>query len=50
MKSKILELGPMRLARNQQLAIVKWNKDNDVQKKMCLSAKTENKILAKETL
>ena len=42
----------MRLAQNQQLAIVKWNKDNNVQKKMCtcLSAKTENTILAKEIL
>ena len=37
----------MRLARNQQLAIVKWNKDNNVQKKC---AKTENTILAKEIL
>ena len=42
----------MRLARNQQLAIVKWNKDSNVQKKMCtcLSVKTENTILANEIL
>ena len=42
----------MRLARNQQLAIVKWNKDNNVQRKLytCLSTKKENTILAKEIL
>jgi len=27
----------MRLARNQQLAIVKWNKDNNVQKNVQMS-------------
>ena len=34
----------MRLARNQQLAIVKWNKDNNVQKKCAHVSLQKQKI------